>query len=87
MAGIKFSLLNPKLYLLMAYGVCTPHLYRYFETGKRKAWPGAREAIERVNRESAEDSKRGVEEWKATKQHSILDHWYIELNLIAQEIP
>ncbi|KAH8169381.1 flavin-binding monooxygenase-like domain-containing protein [Sarocladium implicatum] len=69
MAGIKFSLLNPKLYLLMAYGVCTPHLYRYFETGKRKAWPGAREAIERVNRESAEDSKRGVEEWKATKQH------------------
>lgn len=67
-AGVKFSLLNPKLYLQMAYGVNTPHLYRYFETGKRKAWPGARDAIARVNKESAEDTKQSIREWKATKE-------------------
>ncbi|KAM5342098.1 hypothetical protein ACJ41O_015129 [Fusarium nematophilum] len=47
--GIRFWLREPKLCSLMAWGVNTPHLYRVFETGKRKAWDGAREAIRHVN--------------------------------------
>jgi dimethylaniline monooxygenase (N-oxide forming) len=53
--GWLFALKNPRVYLTMAYGVNTPHLWRHFETGKRKAWKGAWEAIERVNRMSRED--------------------------------
>lgn len=40
-----------KLYNTVAWGVFTPHMYRLFETGKRPAWHGAREAIIRVNKE------------------------------------
>jgi dimethylaniline monooxygenase (N-oxide forming) len=55
------------LYQQLAYGVGTPHLYRFFETGKRKAWPRALDAIKEANRESAKDIKDSVRDWKATK--------------------
>lgn len=33
----------------MSDGVETARVYRYFETGKRKTWPGARGAILHMN--------------------------------------
>jgi dimethylaniline monooxygenase (N-oxide forming) len=30
-------------------GIWSPSIHRVFNTGKRKCWDGAREAIERVN--------------------------------------
>lgn len=57
MKGIKFWLTEPSLYKMMAWGVNSPHMYRVFETGKRKAWDGAREAIRNVNRLSELDLK------------------------------
>lgn len=65
--GVKFSLLNPRLYWQLAYGVGSPHLFRLFETGKRKAWPGALDAIQTTNRESAQDIKQTKKEWTETK--------------------
>jgi dimethylaniline monooxygenase (N-oxide forming) len=50
--SILFFLREPSLYLLMAWGVHSPHIYRVFETGKRKAWSGARAAILHINHES-----------------------------------
>ncbi|KAF4973970.1 hypothetical protein FZEAL_9077 [Fusarium zealandicum] len=47
--GIRFWLREPKLCSMMAWGVNTPHIYRVFETGKRKAWDGARDEIRHVN--------------------------------------
>ncbi|KAF7535002.1 hypothetical protein G7Z17_g13274 [Cylindrodendrum hubeiense] len=47
--GIRFFMREPKLSYMMQCRVNTPHIYRLFETGKRKAWDGAREAIEHVN--------------------------------------
>ncbi|KAI4604045.1 hypothetical protein KJ359_000172 [Pestalotiopsis sp. 9143b] len=38
-----------KFYNMCANGVYSPHLMRLFETGKRKAWSGARAAIIKVN--------------------------------------
>ncbi|KAH8646141.1 flavin monooxygenase-like protein [Xylariales sp. PMI_506] len=38
-----------ELYNLCAHGVLTPHLYRLFDTGKRKVWSGARDAIIEAN--------------------------------------
>ncbi|CAH0058478.1 unnamed protein product [Clonostachys solani] len=47
--GWKFWWQDPEMYRLMNDGVETAHMYRYFETGKRKTWAGAREAIIHVN--------------------------------------
>ncbi|KAH7127435.1 flavin monooxygenase-like protein [Dactylonectria macrodidyma] len=55
MQGIRFWLSEPKLCSLMQWGVNTPHMYRFFDTGKRKAWDGAREAIRHANRLSDAD--------------------------------
>lgn len=52
--GWKFWWKDPKMYDLMSNGIETAHMYRYFETGKRKTWDGARDAILKV----AEESKR-----------------------------
>jgi dimethylaniline monooxygenase (N-oxide forming) len=49
--GWKFWWRDMKMYNLMNHGVETAHSFRYFETGKRKTWDGAREAIIRVNEE------------------------------------
>lgn len=65
--GLLFSLLHPMLYMQLAWGMANPHVYRLFETGKRKAWPGAREAVSRVNVESAKDIKESVSSWKKEK--------------------
>ncbi|KAH7313758.1 flavin monooxygenase-like protein [Stachybotrys elegans] len=54
----KFFVTSPKLYFTLAYGVLTPHLLRYFETGKRKAWDGALDAILHANQLSALDLKQ-----------------------------
>jgi dimethylaniline monooxygenase (N-oxide forming) len=47
--GWKFFLKDPKMSWLMNNGVETAHAFRYFETGKRKTWEGAREAIIKAN--------------------------------------
>lgn len=36
---------DAELYKALAHGVATPHAFRLFETGKRSAWEGARQAI------------------------------------------
>ncbi|KAF4473024.1 flavin containing monooxygenase 9 [Fusarium albosuccineum] len=53
--GIRFWMREPKLCSMMAGGVNTPHIYRVFETGKRKAWEGAKDAIKHVNEQSKID--------------------------------
>lgn len=68
LTGIKFASLHPWWYLKLAYGVCTPHLYRLFDTGKRKSWPGARDAIIKANKESEQDIKESITARKATKR-------------------
>lgn len=47
--GWKFWFQDPHMSYLMNYGVETAHAFRFFETGKREAWPGAREAIIHAN--------------------------------------
>jgi dimethylaniline monooxygenase (N-oxide forming) len=47
--GWKFFFKDPKMSYLMNNGVETAHAFRYFETGKRKTWDGAREAIIKAN--------------------------------------
>lgn len=47
--GWKFFFKDPKMSYLLSNGVETAHAFRYFETGKRKVWPGAREAILHAN--------------------------------------
>lgn len=49
--GWKFWMREPKMSWLMNHGVETAHAFRYFETGKRRVWEGAREAILRANKE------------------------------------
>lgn len=55
--GWRFYLGNRRLYKLLTSGIYTPHLYRIFASDKRKAWPGAREAIERMNQQAASETK------------------------------
>jgi dimethylaniline monooxygenase (N-oxide forming) len=45
----KFWFKDPKMYHLMSHGVETAHAFRFFETGKRKTWSEAREAIIHMN--------------------------------------
>lgn len=47
--GWKFWWRDRKMYKLMNDGVETAHMYRYFETGKRQTWDGAKEAILHAN--------------------------------------
>ncbi|CAJ2499665.1 Uu.00g025180.m01.CDS01 [Anthostomella pinea] len=47
--GWKFWLRDRQMSNLMNHGVETAHAFRYFETGKRKTWPGARDAIIHAN--------------------------------------
>ncbi|KUJ13257.1 putative dimethylaniline monooxygenase [Mollisia scopiformis] len=47
--GWKFWFRDPKMSYLINNGVETAHAFRYFETGKRRAWPGARDAILHMN--------------------------------------
>lgn len=49
LAGWKFWWQDRKMYNLMNHGVETAHMYRYFETGKRSTWDGARDEIIRQN--------------------------------------
>ncbi|CAK7235257.1 hypothetical protein SBRCBS47491_009231 [Sporothrix bragantina] len=53
--GWKFYLGNRRLYKLLTGGVYSPHLYRIFDSDKRKKWPGAREAIEHMNQKLEEE--------------------------------
>ncbi|TPX08124.1 uncharacterized protein E0L32_010191 [Thyridium curvatum] len=50
LAGWKFWYRDREFCRLLVDGIYTPHLFRVFETGKRKTWEGARTEIERVNR-------------------------------------
>lgn len=47
--GWKFFFQDPKMSYMMNNGVETAHAFRYFETGKRKTWHGARDAIIKAN--------------------------------------
>lgn len=47
--GWKFFFKDPKMSWMMNNGVETAHAFRYFETGKRRTWDGAREAIIKAN--------------------------------------
>ncbi|KEY70133.1 hypothetical protein S7711_03369 [Stachybotrys chartarum IBT 7711] len=66
--GWMFYLTNPSLYYKLVYGVNTPHMLRLFETGKRKAWDGALEAVLRTNEMSAADLKESKLEAEKAKQ-------------------
>jgi dimethylaniline monooxygenase (N-oxide forming) len=48
--GWKFFFKDPKMSYLMNNGVESAHAFRFFETGKRKTWEGAREAIIKANK-------------------------------------
>ncbi|OLN97876.1 Dimethylaniline monooxygenase [N-oxide-forming] 5 [Colletotrichum chlorophyti] len=41
---------DPYMVYLINHGVETAHAFRYFETGKRKTWDGARDAIKHMNK-------------------------------------
>jgi dimethylaniline monooxygenase (N-oxide forming) len=45
---------DSELYKALAHGPATPHANRLFETGKRPAWEGARQAVLDVNDEAKE---------------------------------
>lgn len=45
----KFWFQDPKMSYMMNNGVETAHAFHHFETGKRRAWPGARDAIIHTN--------------------------------------
>lgn len=45
----RYWLSNPRFCKLLMDGIWSPHVYRLFESDRRKTWPGARSAIERVN--------------------------------------
>jgi len=47
--GWAFWWKDRELYALMNHGVETAHAFRVFETGRRRAWDGARDAIVRIN--------------------------------------
>ncbi|RSL87192.1 hypothetical protein CEP51_002391 [Fusarium floridanum] len=49
-AGWKFWWKDREMYNLMNHGVETAHMFRYFETGKRKTWDGARDEIIHQNK-------------------------------------
>ncbi|UNI17377.1 Flavin-containing monooxygenase [Purpureocillium takamizusanense] len=51
-AGWSFWLRDRRLCGLLMDGISSPHMYRLFETGKRRAWEGAREEIFRINGKS-----------------------------------
>ncbi|CAI4213413.1 unnamed protein product [Parascedosporium putredinis] len=55
--GLAFWLANPGLCGLLMGGIYSPHMFRLFETGKRKAWEGAEEEIRRVNAKVARATK------------------------------
>ena len=54
-AGWAFWLRDRRLCGLLMDGISSPHVYRLFETGKRRAWKGAREEIFRINAERSDD--------------------------------
>lgn len=59
----KFWVTNPRLCKLLMDGIWSPHLYRLFPSDRRKTWPGARDAIEKVNA----DVKKKLEQRKQLK--------------------
>jgi dimethylaniline monooxygenase (N-oxide forming) len=44
-----FWLFDRKMYNMLKGGLMSPHIWRLFDDGKRKAWKGAREEIVKVN--------------------------------------
>ena len=53
----KFWWKDRKMCQLMLDGIYSPHAFRLFPSEKRRAWDGAREAIERVNAEVQQQKK------------------------------
>lgn len=51
-SGWRFKRRDPEMAKLMGWGIISPHMTRLVDTGKRRAWDGAREAIRRANEEA-----------------------------------
>lgn len=51
-SGWMFRRRDPEMCRMMGWGIITPHMMRLIETGKRKTWEGAREAIKKANAEA-----------------------------------
>ena len=51
-SGWSFRWKRPEVSKLMSWGVVTPFMMRLVETGKRKTWDGAEEAIKKTNAEA-----------------------------------
>ncbi|SPN99128.1 related to flavin depend monooxygenase that catalyses the oxidation of rubrofusarin to 9-hydroxyrubrofusarin [Cephalotrichum gorgonifer] len=62
--GWRFWREDRMLYRAVVDGIYSPHVFRLFETGKRKVWDGAREEIARVNedREGSDRAEKGGED-------------------------
>ncbi|KAL0930431.1 dimethylaniline monooxygenase 2 [Colletotrichum truncatum] len=64
--GWKFWWQDRNFYRLVAWGAYSPHMYRMFETGKRRMWPGAKEAIIKANRDRDRMFPKAKEKSKTT---------------------
>jgi dimethylaniline monooxygenase (N-oxide forming) len=62
----KFWWNDHKLYRFMTTGVLTPQMFVLFETGKRKAWKGARDAIIKVNTQLERDYPKKANKTKTS---------------------
>ncbi|KAL2419358.1 Monooxygenase aurF [Exophiala dermatitidis] len=67
--GWRFWLRDPQLCKMLLDGILSPHIYRLFESDRRKAWSGAREAIEKAN----EQAKERLDQIRAQKHEALKD--------------
>ena len=57
----RFWWRDRKLCGLLLGGIFSPHMYRLFESGRRKRWDGAENAIKKVNEDVKESQRRKME--------------------------
>lgn len=57
LSGWRFWWRDREMARLMGWGIVTPHMMRLIETGKRKTWSGAREALRRANADAKKTDK------------------------------
>lgn len=68
--GIWFWLTNWRLCGMLMGGVFSPHIFRMFETGKRRRWEGAVEEIVRVN-DRVNEAARAAKAAKASEDGKV----------------
>lgn len=64
----KFWATNAKLCKLLMDGIWSPHIYRLFPSNRRKTWPGAQAAIEKVNSDVKANLQKRKRELKDKEQ-------------------